>query len=174
MTKKLTLAAALICCACALVAVNAQEKEKEKEPVWALKFQDFAVTDVFKGKPAQPVLSTRAERMFRTVLRGAAAKGPNFAGHYTVAVWGCGSGCASLAVVDAISGRVYGAPFRYISMPMPVEYGHNYQGPVYQLNSKLLIADGCVEDTTVMICGTYYYEWTANNFKLLRFGPQLK
>ena len=169
MTKKLTLVAALIGCVWALVAVNAQEKERE--PVWALKFQDFAVTDVFKGKPAQPIL-TKNNRWYRTRIRDGAAKGPNFAGHYTIAIWGCGSGCASLVVVDAASRKVYASPFGYIGMPMPTgENGHEYHGPVFQLKSRLLIADGCLEDEK---CGTFYYEWTANKFKFVRSDPQPK
>jgi len=68
-----------------------------------------------------------------------------------------------------VSGHVYDAPFSYISMPMPAgENGHDYLGPVYQLKSRLLIADGCLEEKK---CGTFYYEWTANKFKLLRSDP---
>lgn len=43
---------------------------------------------------------------YRTVLRREVAVGPNFAGHYRVATWGCGSSCAMFAVVDLTSGRV--------------------------------------------------------------------
>jgi hypothetical protein len=107
--------------------------------------------------------------MFRSAIREAAAKGPNFAGHYTIAEWGCGSGCMSSAVIDAVTGKVFPAPFRILSMPLPEGEGdHEYQGAVYQLKSRLLIADGCPEETG---CGTYYYEWSDNKFKRLRFDP---
>jgi hypothetical protein len=142
---------------------------KEDAPVWALKFADFAATGSFHGKPAAPILTTRAQRMFRSAIRESAAKGPNFAGHYTIAEWGCGSGCVSSVVVDAITGKVYSAPFRILSMPLPErEGGHEYQGAIYQIDSRLLIADGCPEEAN---CGTYYYEWTDNKFKRLRFDP---
>ena len=34
------------------------------------------------------------------------AEGPNYAGHYRLAVWGCGSGCAMFAAVDLNTGKV--------------------------------------------------------------------
>jgi len=142
---------------------------KETRPAWALKFSDFAATASFHGKPALPILATRSHRMFRSAIREAAAKGPNFAGHYTIAEWGCGSGCMSSAVVDAVTGKVFAAPFRVLSMPLAENEGdHEFQGAVYQLDSRLFIADGCPEETN---CGTYYYEWSGNKFNRLRFDP---
>lgn len=159
----------LIAAILSLAFMCAVAQMKEEAPMWALKFSDFAVPANFHGKPAAPILMTRNQRMFRTAIREAAAKGPNFAGHYTIAEWGCGSGCMSSVIVDAITGKVFAAPFRILSMPLPEsEGGHEYQGAVYQLNSRLLIADGCPEETA---CGAYYYEWRDNNFKQLRFDP---
>jgi hypothetical protein len=151
----------LLCCASALAPVQ------EKEPVWAFKFQDYVVTQVFKGKPA-PALLARNER-FRTVIRRGAAKGPNFAGRFTVVGWGCGAGCVAAVLVDAATGRIYRIPFG--TLAMDAASGPNYRGPVYQLKSRLLIADGCPNEEEKK-CGTYYYEWTANKFKLLRYDPQ--
>jgi len=152
-----------------LAFVCGRAQVKEEGPMWALKFSDFAATSDFHGKPAAPILATQKQRMFRTAIREAAAKGPNFAGHYTIAEWGCGSGCMSSVVVDAVTGKVFAAPFRILSMPLAEsDGGHEYQGAVYQLKSRLLIADGCPEETN---CGSYYYEWSANKFKRLRFDP---
>jgi hypothetical protein len=143
---------------------------QNKNPVWALKFQDYPVTDVFKGKPASPILATEGQRLFRTMIREGAAKGPNFAGHYAIAEWGCGSSCMSIAVVDAASGNVYDPPFHSLVM-FSTAHPRDYQGPVYRLKSRLLIADGCLDEDETK-CGTYYYEWKSNQFKLLRFDPQ--
>jgi hypothetical protein len=70
----------------------------------------------FKNYPADPkevvldpkldLTSNPIARMYRTVLRQEIAKGPNFAGHYRVASWGCGTSCAMFAVVDLKTGRV--------------------------------------------------------------------
>lgn len=143
---------------------------QDARPAWAIKFEDCLVADVFKGKPAAPILATKAQRMYRTVIREGAEKGPNFAGHYTVAEWGCGSACMSFAVVDAETGRVYDAPFADISMAQLDENGRFYRGAVYQLKSRLFIADGCPNEEDKQ-CGTHYYEWKDNKFVLLRFDP---
>lgn len=65
----------------------------------------------FKGKPAAVNLASHKDaRMFRTRLREAAPKGPNFAGHMTVVTWGCGTSCQTVALIDARNGRVYFGP----------------------------------------------------------------
>ncbi|HEY6307753.1 MAG TPA: hypothetical protein VI488_14980 [Candidatus Angelobacter sp.] len=143
---------------------------QDKKPAWAFKFEDYAVTKVFQGKPAPPILATEAHRLFRTMIRQGAAKGPNFAGQYAIAEWGCGSSCMSMAVVDAAAGHVYDPPFHSLVM-FSTAHPRDYQGPVYRLKSRLLIADGCPDEDETK-CGTFYYEWTNNQFKLLRFDPQ--
>lgn len=105
--------------------------------------------------------------MFRTAIREGAKKGANFAGHYAIAAWGCGSGCASMAVVDLESGAVYEGPFGVlpdarIAFPPSPEAGLSYL-----VNSRLFVARGCPNEDE-KACGTYYYEWTGSGFKLLR------
>ena len=48
--------------------------------------------------------------MFQTRLTEAAGQPPNFAGHYRITYWGCGSVCGAGAVVDLQSGHVYTLP----------------------------------------------------------------
>lgn len=43
---------------------------------------------------------------FETAIRRGAAEGVDFAGHYAVASWGCGTECQRHAVVDSITGRI--------------------------------------------------------------------
>ncbi|MGH9770529.1 MAG: hypothetical protein ACRD4Q_02330 [Candidatus Acidiferrales bacterium] len=64
----------------------------------------------FDGRRAPVDLSTRQARMFRTRLRTAAGQPPNFAGHYVVAEWGCGTDCALGGIVDLKNGRVTWLP----------------------------------------------------------------
>ncbi len=150
---------------CLFGAAQPAPQSKEQSPVWSLKFEDYPATPVFQGKPAAPVLASESDRMFRTQIRTAAKKGPNFAGHYTIAEWGCGSACVSLAVIDAVSGRVFDAPFRNLTLLPDGGNGREFQGPVYKANSRLFVADGCPNEEN---CGTYYYEWTNNRFKPMR------
>jgi len=56
--------------------------------------------------PKLDLKSNSTARMYRTVLRQEISQGPNFAGHYRVAIWGCGSSCAMFAVVNLSTGRV--------------------------------------------------------------------
>lgn len=134
------------------------------------KFSDFPVAAVYKGAPAPPALRTRLARLYRTTIREAAKGGPNFAGHYTIALWGCGSDCWGMALVDEINGNVFEGPAEVVSAPPVAEHpdAPESRGPVFQIDSRLLIIHGCPGETD---CGSYYYEWTGARFKLLRKLP---
>lgn len=134
-------------------------------------FKDYPAAGSFTGKPAAPVLRTANQRMYRTMIRQGAAKGPNFAGHYTIADWGCGAGCVSIAVIDAKDGQVFDGPFQVLSWAM-----YTYEGKIpantpdfapleFSKDSRLLIARGCPEEDH---CASYFYEWNAPRFKLIR------
>lgn len=43
---------------------------------------------------------------FKTEIMDTVAKGPNFAGKYAVAQWGCGTGCQGHAVINVESGKI--------------------------------------------------------------------
>jgi hypothetical protein len=74
------------------------------------RLEDFQVSGTLKVKPASVKLSSRRAREFRTMLRTNAEQGVNFAGHYVVVTWGCGSDCRSIAIIDARNGNVYFTP----------------------------------------------------------------
>jgi hypothetical protein len=52
------------------------------------------------------ITSNKIAREYPTVLRRALKDPANYAGHYTVAIWGCGSSCLMFAVIDRETGRV--------------------------------------------------------------------
>jgi hypothetical protein len=88
------------------------------------RFDQYPAASAFHGKSAAPVLNTKFARRYRTRLREAAASGPNFAGSFIVAEWGCGAGCVQLAVIDARSGAVHRGPFAILefgSLPANAE-----------------------------------------------------
>jgi hypothetical protein len=58
----------------------------------APKFADYPATEAYSGKNAPGVI-TANDRQFQTRLRQAATKRPNFARHYILTSWGCGSTC---------------------------------------------------------------------------------
>ena len=126
------------------------------------RFEDYPATEIFKGQPAPPKLRRPGDRLFRTKIREGALKGPNFAGHFTIADWGCGAGCVSIAIVDAKDGRIYGAPFKALAWGMAFM---KEEPLAYKLDSRLLIVRGCPEEEN---CGIYFYEWTGTQFKLIK------
>jgi hypothetical protein len=93
----------------------------------------IAVTDTFSGTPAPVDLnSAEGAREVAAVLRQAAARGPNFAGHYTVARWNDSSSYAHrqlFAIIDARTGRVHMAQ---VGIQIGLEY---------RLDSSMLITD---------------------------------
>lgn len=100
-------------------------------PITSPPFARYAAQDTFAGTPAAVNLrSNPRASLYRTNLREGAKVGPNFAGHFTLLMWGCGgTDCATLAIIDARTGRVYFAPF-YV-----------YAEVSYQRTSRLLVVD---------------------------------
>jgi len=129
-----------------------------------LRFEDYPATEIFKGSPAPPKLRRPGDRLFRTKIREGAAKGPNYAGHYTIATWGCGTGCVSIAIVDAKNGRIYDVPFAALAWGVPM-MKESVEPLTFKLDSRLLIVRGCPEEEN---CGSYFYDWTGTQFKLIR------
>src|SRR5262249_22084781 len=117
---------------------------------------------VFESKPA-PVdfRGNSAAYRFRTVIRNGAYAGPNFADHFTVVSWGCGSGCQSHAIVDARTGYVF-------MLPMITGYGVSYRR-----DSRLLVmdpAERCLDPNVIGPTDSIWYVWTGR--KLQRVGGQ--
>src|SRR5713101_1231751 len=110
----------------------------------------------YKGKLAAPQLITPTQHEFRTVIRRGAMKGPNFAGHYTVAEWGCGSNCVVYAIIDAITGAVYDK-----GLPNPNE-GYPC-GLLYQRDSNLFVVE---QSATIQSkCEPSLYVWRGSRFE---------
>jgi hypothetical protein len=135
------------------------------------RFEQFKVAEKFTGKPADPLLRTRTQKTFRTAIRDAAQSGPNFAGRYTLAEWGCGAGCVSMAVVDNKTGATFDAPFNVLGYDLAYTYEGGEEQLEFRLDSRLLIARGCPGEKD---CGTYFYEWATDAFKLIRKIPAAK
>ena len=147
---------------------GAARAQKSAAPLPA--FGDYPARDSFTGRPAPVRLRTRRDRNFRTRLREGAGRGPNFAGGYTVVHWGCGTGCAQIAVADARTGLVYWPPLEYADIPTPAdgEYGRDYEyGVGYRRDSRLLV----LTDTHYDGRGSYtayFYLFDRGRFHLLR------
>lgn len=141
------------------IVVSAQVKESS---AWT--FEHYSVVADFYGTTAKPILATRYERSFRTEIQTQAAKGPNFAGHYTVAKWGCGAPCLSFVIVDARTGSVYNPGF-----PVACADKNVVDSSVdFRLSSRLIVATSI---SRAGVCGYNYYVWNGSTLRLLHFEP---
>jgi hypothetical protein len=86
--------------------VAAQSSKHSNVP----QFEDFPETEKWAGSPVKVVLDRTPVRMFRTQFRLASLQPPNFAGHYRIAIWGCGTQCLEGGMVDLVTGRVVELP----------------------------------------------------------------
>jgi hypothetical protein len=109
---------------------------------------------------------------YRTNLRNAAKEGVNFAGHYILTTWGCGTNCSVSVIIDARNGRVFfpdqleGSGFGFCELPDDTD------PIIYQANSRLLVLSGFKGGDLNLnngLCGIYYLEWTGTSFKQVKF-----
>jgi hypothetical protein len=146
--------AVLLMCA---FTVHGQVAEKKSVP----KFDDYPVAETWQGTAASVQLTSRSEHLFRTQLREAARKPPDFAGHYRFAIWGCGTQCVGGALIDLGAGKVFQPPLA------PKKAGEEHwifctdwdktRGAEYRLDSRLFILH-CGEEV-------YYFIWENSTFR---------
>lgn len=118
----------------------------------------------FRGSPGASTFRTRLNQAFR--------EGTDFAGHYKVAGWGCGTGCISGAVIDTRNGRVY-FPIELYALSVGWFSGEYESRPLkYRSNSRMLILSGIPgseDGAREQPWGDYYYEWKNNRFRQLKY-----
>ena|GEM_PF-3078500 len=134
----------------------------------------------FKQYPAKPYAGRNAPvrwketsfgRTYRTILREFGTLQPNFAGHYILASWGCGTDCSRIAIIDALTGKVT-VP-EDVSFNVAVNVHDNLQDDGmlrYCADSRLLVLIGMPQEDTHRR-GISYYMWTPPKLKLLRHVP---
>lgn len=169
---------------------QSQVPEQAADPI--PRFDDYLITDIFHGTPASPQLVTPRERMYRTVIREGVKKGsgviregkeqpgPNFAGHYMVIQWACGSPCGMMAIVDAVTGKVYDPPmsegFLLPSLPATVPGDPDHFIPwvakvEFRPNSNLMIVEAIPDPSKKRGSYTHYFLWKNNQWTLLGRVP---
>jgi hypothetical protein len=126
------------------------------------RFEDHPAKEPFAGPPTAVDLSSHPKAMrFKTAITEGAARGPNFAGHYTFVTWGCGTACQELAIVDAKSGRVYFPTSLKLNAYHMVRDGTD---PFrFKRDSDLLVVTGSPNDGEKL--GTFYFVWRENQLK---------
>jgi hypothetical protein len=143
---------------------SSAEVQGQKLPSW----QQYRVAQIYTGRAAMPVFTTKEEREFRTQIRRQAAKGPNFAGQYTVVLWGCGTECNRFVIVDARTGRIF----------FHAQREDAASAVYYKLDNRLIVTDNSCPDTEPNNCRRSFWEWSGAELTLitkipidLRAGP---
>jgi hypothetical protein len=131
------------------------------------KFSDYPVKNIYRGQRARPII-TKEFREIRTVIRRGADSDVDFAGHYTVPRWGCGTDCNGFVIVDSISGKVYSGFGVAGLSPKWLENhgGEELERMEFHPKSRLLKIDACPNEAN---CGFYDYVMVdGSGLKLIR------
>ncbi len=146
------------------VLISAPSFAQEKK---VPQFRNYSVKSVYKGKNASVQIGEK-ERMFRTRLRAAAKEKPNFAGHYVVTSWGCGTTCLMGAIIDVKTGKVYWWDFSLCCWGN-VDDGFN---PIeIRKNSNLIIFSGTRNEGDGDY-GSHFYKFENGKFEFLETVPR--
>jgi hypothetical protein len=153
----------VILLACCLLSQGILSQAEKPRP----KFSDYPVNDVYRGEPVRPII-TKEFREIRTVIRKGADSDVEFAGHYTVPRWGCGTSCNGFVIVDSISGKVYEG-FGVAELPftwLEKHRGEEIERMEFHPNSRLLKINACPNEAN---CGFYDYVMVdGRGLKLIR------
>src|SRR5262245_31419408 len=136
---------------CCLLAIAPQTAVRSDRP----HFTDYPVSEIFHGPPAPVQLTTPEARRVRTELQRHTSRPPDFAGHYTIALIGCGSTCSVGAIVDSRTGQVWFPGLHVYSISDTALL----TGPEYRLDSELIVMRGQIND---IYKGIAYYRWHEN------------
>lgn len=121
----------------------------------------YLIDSIEQGNAVPDVKSTAFARRFKTAILSGYQPTVDFAGHYHVVSWGCGTECHQLAIVDIKNGDIF-------EVPEPAMGYHSYQP-----NSRLFIVhqpDHVDENdfvTTLPATGFYLWSEDKKRFKKL-------
>lgn len=188
--RRASLQAALL--ACALLTGHGASRAEEPEeayppeylrardlPAHAPAFADYPAP-IYHGKLAAPDVRTHPRsRLFRTMIRQGAKAGPNFAGHYTLVFWGCGTNCLELAIVDAKTGQVFhpenlqavdnlSVAFEDFDLLPPAD---SFAMVKYRPDSRLLLVIGGINEDE-RLRGISYFVWDGKALQRSLFVPR--
>ncbi|MBI4807834.1 MAG: hypothetical protein HY799_02630 [Nitrosomonadales bacterium] len=139
------------------------------------RFEDYPAS-IYAGNNAPPKFNDNpSAKQFRGQLSHWARSKPNFAGHYILATWGCGTDCVSITVIDTKTGNIYFPDGMTTNVSVNVherlldgnELWHQPGSVKFQADSRLLILIGMPEERAENR-GISFYVWENNKFKQVR------
>ncbi len=132
-TLKNVIVCVVLACLLTLITYVYQQAENDIHTTptpRSISFSQYPADNLYDGVVA-PVdfESNKDAATFRTAITNAVNTGVNFAGHYIIATWGCGTSCEGLAIVDALDGAI--VVYNLLSE----------EGVAYRKDSNLLIVN---------------------------------
>ncbi|HEL4244546.1 hypothetical protein I5U23_13835 [Stenotrophomonas maltophilia] len=159
--------AAAAACAAEPTAAEIDENSRVREAIFrgeqgGPQLTDYPVAKVYGGPAAGLDMSTHEARMFKTRMSAALKDGKvEFAGEYTVAGWGCGTGCFSQTFISLRTGK-----------PLPQSLGGELGPNIVRIDphSALVVAEGTEYDSNYDRTGhyAYFYVLEGHALKLIR------
>ncbi|WP_051711464.1 hypothetical protein [Andreprevotia chitinilytica] len=152
---------------------------KRDIPIDAPKFAGFPAKKYEGPNAAIDFRKNPDAREYRTRLTAWSKARPNFAGHYILATWGCGTNCTQITIINARTGKVYQPEGMTANSAVNVEdalldnsdpwYG---SGSIkFQPDSRLLMLVGMPEERTEDR-GISWFVWEEPRLKRIRFIPK--
>ena len=151
-------------CALAACLLSSCSVAQQVQPDNAAMFAKYPAGPVFHGTPAAPQWSNPDARMYHTRIQAGVRSGIAFAGHYSIAIWGCGTGCISFAVTDALTGRVTFFPQ---SISVINEAGERL---TYRKDSRAIHVIGSLNEEN---SADRWFVWDGKAFNLISEKPAL-
>lgn len=126
------------------------------------RFEDYPAGAASAGR--NRLVLRRADQGYRTRLREAARQRPDFAGHYVLALWGCGTECVIGAAINVASGRVTWLPGTVCCWFSGAQAQAQDVEPVrYRRDSRLIVLNGMRNEREDDL-GRHYYAIEGDRF----------
>lgn len=145
-------------------------------------FEQFGVFEKYEEKSNSINFEhNEFAQRFKTHLLDASEQQANFAGHYIVTTWGCGTQCRVISLIDKKTGNVFND--RQLSNVINSSAGDaNYPSDVinqlhsfsldFNIDSNLMIVWGCVGDECSSSTeGVSYFLWEHDKFRKIFHVP---
>lgn len=127
----------------------------------ALTFEDFATASVGKNRVIKTIRPLNfATAKYITKINESSRRDPDFAGHYILTSWGCGTSCVMFATIDVKNGSASIFPFSVSDWPLDV-----LEPLEYHLNSRLLIVRGRLNEGER---ASYYFKFNKQKIVLIK------
>ena len=107
----------------------------EQPPQW----RDYPVDGNHTQRNAPVQLQTELEKAYRTRLSEASRQKANYAGHYVLTTWGCGTECSVGAAIDVTTGKVVWFP---ATICCARNTDANFEPVIFHFNSRLIVFSG--------------------------------